>query len=101
MILLLISMPYIRTLLAPKDNCRAACLVLKYVSVCTHLFTASVSVAALKLDLGEQISSNPVNLIELAIASAKWAMIWVFCEPMAFAISTNRLLADFALERVF
>ena len=48
-----VLVPYELAVVAPEDYCWAIGLVLENVLVCGNLFASSISIAALKLDLGE------------------------------------------------
>lgn len=69
----------------------------EYVSVSAYLLTSTLSILALELDLRQKVPRNSVDLVELTVASAVRTVVGILCEPMALAVSTDWLLADFAL----
>ena len=66
-----------------------------------HFLTALVLVAASKLNLMEKISGHPVHSIKLRLFPAEGACVRVLLEPVELAVTAQRLLAVFALYRVF
>jgi len=99
-ILLIVSVPNIVTAFTFKYYSRAGFLMFEYVRICLNLFTTLLSVYTLEFNFSQQISSYSINLVELAIASTEWTMIWVFGKPLNFTVRTNRLFTDFALQRI-
>jgi hypothetical protein len=66
------------------------------VLVAANLFASAFSIAALKLNLSQQVPRDAVHLIKLRVASAKRTVVRIFCKPVAFAICANRFFANFA-----
>lgn len=54
----------------------------------------------MEADLGKEVAGDPIDLVELGIATAEWAVIGVLCEPVALAVRANGLLANLALKGV-
>lgn len=53
-----------------------------------------------KLDFTEKVPCHPIDPIELTFVSAEWARIRILLKPLRLAISTQRLLARLALDRI-
>ena len=71
-------------------------LVFEDVLVATHLLASALPITALKFNFCQQVSSDTVHFIKLGVASAKGAVVRIFCKPVAFTICTNRFFAYFA-----
>ena len=56
--------------------------------------------AALELDLRQQISGDSVYLVKLGVRPAERAVIRVLCKPVTLAVGADGFLTDFALEGV-
>jgi hypothetical protein len=97
-VMALIRVPHVLTLAAAEDYCRAVALVFEYVGVGHDLFAPAVSVAALKLDLGEEVARDPVDLVELGIRPAEGAVIGVLRKPVTLAVRADRFLANLTLQ---
>jgi hypothetical protein len=65
------------------------------VLVAANLFAPAFPIAALKLNLSQQVPRDAVHLIKLRVASAKRTVVRIFCKPVAFAICANRFFANF------
>jgi hypothetical protein len=71
-------------------------LVFENVLVAANLLASAFSIATLKFNLSQEVSSDAVHLIELRVATAKWTVVRIFCKPVTFAICTNRFFTNFA-----
>ena len=85
---------------APKNDRGAVALVLEDVCIGQHLLAPPFAVAALELDLRQQVSGDSVYLIELGVRPAERTVIWVFRKPVTLAVGAYGFLTDFALEGV-
>lgn len=52
---------------APEDNRRTVALVLEDVRIGLHFLASTVTVAALELDLRQQVSGYSVNFVKLGV----------------------------------
>jgi hypothetical protein len=95
-VLLGVLVPDELAMIAAEDYSRTIQLMFEDVLVAANLFASTFPIAALKLNLSQQISSDAVHLIKLRVASAKRAVVRIFCKPVAFAICANRFFANFA-----
>ena len=85
---------------ALEDNRGAVALVLEDLRIGRHLLAPTVAVAALELDLSQQISCDSVYLVKLGVRPAERAVIRILRKPVTLAVGTDGFLTDFALEWV-
>ena len=97
MILSRVRVSHELTMIASEYNSGTIDLMLEYVSIGKHLLASSISIAALKFDLCEEVSRDPIDLIELRVAAAEGAVIGILGEPVTLAVRADRLLTDLAL----
>ncbi len=86
---LLIIVTHITALKASEYDRRAIVLMSENVTIRADLFASLVSVHALKLDFAEEVASDPIDLVKLAVVSTKWALIWVFHKQFDLALCTD------------
>lgn len=100
MVLLRVLMPDELAVIASEDNRGAVDLMLEDVLVVADLLASAFAVAALKLDLREEVPGDAVDLVELRVAAAEGTVIGVLREPVTLAVRADRLLTDLALQGI-
>ncbi len=93
-------MAHVGAVYAAEYYRRATALMLKDVSVGVYLFAASLAIATLELNFGQEVSSDAVDLVKLRVGSAEGTMVWVLCEPVSLAVRAYWFFADFTFKGI-